>query len=647
MHDGFPNRAMIKPALLVMTTALVIAAIEWGRLSGTIVPIPFLLLYSSVVVSGGAAGKLAGGLSGGLAAAYIVHAATIGFGPRTLTGGEIQILLGSLLYISTGLLLGRVRDQRDRFLDDTRRHEAKLESEILARTENLRKSEEALQSSEEIFRQMAENISEVFWLNSPAKSQVIYVSPAYERIWGRTRQSLYDNPGSFMETIHPEDRDRVQAAFKKQMQGDYDEQYRVIWPDGAVRHIRSRAFPVRNDDGEIYRVAGISEDITEQRHREEQLLQAQKMEAVGQLTGGIAHEFNNLLMVVSGNLELLDRQLADNTPLRRYTSTAMTSVRRGAELTGNLLAFSRKQGLSFVSVKMNELVLGMRDMLQRILGETMDLRTELAKDLWWITADPGQIENALLNLALNARHAMPNGGTIIVRTSNRTVDARTLDADCTPGDYVTLEVIDTGSGMPPEVIEHAFEPFFTTKGVGEGTGLGLSMVHGFARQSGGFAEIESQVGKGSCIRVSLPRASGPVVEPNKSTEGIPQAGSLGATVLVVEDDPDVREIAAGILTEIGCISIAVEDGKTALSFLNERQDIDVLFTDVVLPGDMSGPDIAMEARRMAPGIKVVFTSGYSDGEIPDMALDEGQGWFIRKPYRRSELANLLNRVMQS
>ncbi|NQU70654.1 MAG: response regulator [Rhodospirillales bacterium] len=376
--------------------------------------------------------------------------------------------------------------------------------------------------------------------------------------------------------------------------------------------------------------------------------QSQKMEAVGQLTGGIAHEFNNLLMVIVGNLERTADQVTDNNALKSLSS-AMGGAMRAAELTNQLLAFSRKQELKSQHVDLNALVLGLRDMLQQTLGETVSVDAELADGIWPILADPSLLESALLNLSLNARDAMPAGGMITVTTSNRNVDARlnTEHPDVAPGDYVMLEVADTGIGIGPEVLGHVFEPFFTTKDVGEGTGLGLSMVHGFVEQSGGFLDIESQVGQGTRIRIYLPRAAEPEDNTAPGESKATKFPSVSATVLVVEDDPGVRKIAVGHLSHFGCTIIEAEDGKTALSRLEECQDINVLFTDVVLPGGMSGADIAAEARRKNPGLKVVFTSGYPDGEVNDLASNDAKSWFIRKPYRRSELAELIDKVVQS
>jgi signal transduction histidine kinase/CheY-like chemotaxis protein len=380
---------------------------------------------------------------------------------------------------------------------------------------------------------------------------------------------------------------------------------------------------------------------------ENKLRQSQKMEAVGQLTGGIAHEFNNLLMVIVGNLERTAKQVADHNA-QMFLSSAMSSAMRGAELTRQLLTFSRKQDLKTEPIDMNALVGVLRNMLQRALGETVSVIFKPVDGTWLVLADRSLMESTLLNLSLNARDAMPNGGNITISVSNRVVvpELTSKHADAAPGDYVMLEVSDTGSGITPKDLEHVFEPFFTTKDVGEGTGLGLSMILGFAEQSGGFVDIESQLDRGTKVRVYLPRTMEAAIasEPGKTTDA--HVPSMNATVLVVEDDPDVREIVVGIISELGCTVIEAEDGKAALRYLDDRQDIDVMFTDVVLPGGLSGPDIVNKARIRIPDLKVILTSGYPDGENNDWTNDE-HPWFLRKPYRRTELAELFKKVLQT
>jgi len=388
------------------------------------------------------------------------------------------------------------------------------------------------------------------------------------------------------------------------------------------------------------------QDITALKQREETLRKAQKMEAVGQLTGGVAHEFNNLLMVIVGNLEMSMASAPDDQT-QKYLSTAMRGAMRGAKLTRQLLAFSRKQELNLEPVDLNGLVAGMREMLQRTLGETVSVETDLADSIWPIFVDAGQVEGALLNLSLNAFDAMPGGGRIVIRTSNRPLSAKAVEAHSAvdAGDFVTLEVTDDGDGIPPEVLDRVFEPFFTTKDVGEGTGLGLSMVHGFVEQSGGFVEIESKPDHGTKILINLPRADSSARTDIDNGPETNAMHSTGTTVLVVEDDPDVRDLVVLLLTELGCTIVEAEDGHAALRQLDAREDIELLFTDVVLPHGMSGPDVAREAVARRPDLKIVFTSGYPEQELGRFGPGDEKHRIIRKPYRKAELAEMLSDIM--
>lgn len=429
---------------------------------------------------------------------------------------------------------------------------------------------------------------------------------------------------------------------------DADVSFEMPGEPGIRHHFIVARFPVPDSEGEINSIGAVIVEVTDRKHAEDQLRQAQKMEAVGQLTGGIAHEFNNLLMVIVGNLERTEDQITDDGA-RNSLSSAMGGAMRAAELTNQLLAFSRKQNLKVENVDLNALVRDIREMLQRTLGETVVVDTKFADEIWPALVDKSMMESALLNLALNARDAMSRGGRITITTSNQSVDGKLFAKipDIAPGDYVKLEVSDTGTGIAPENLEHVFEPFFTTKDVGKGTGLGLSMVLGFAKQSGGFVDIESQEGKGTSITIYLPRAAEQSNDLATEKQSKEQVLLTGSTVLVVEDDPDVRQIVMESLTELGPTIIEAKDGKTALSQIDEHPEIDVLFTDVVLPGGMSGYDIADVARRNIPTIKIILTSGYPEGEIDKSAPNDEQSWFIRKPYRKAELAELFSQVMRS
>ena len=377
------------------------------------------------------------------------------------------------------------------------------------------------------------------------------------------------------------------------------------------------------------------------------LSQAQKMEAVGQLTGGIAHDFNNLLTVILGNAEFLVDDLADRPDSRELAQSMVEAAERGADLTRSLLAFARRQPLAPQAIDANRLVRGMEGLLRRTLGDHIEYRFMLGTDLWPAIVDPAQLESAVLNLALNARDAMPSGGALTIETSCAHLDDAYAGqhAEVRPGDYVMIAVSDSGTGMTPDVLAHAFEPFFTTKEVGKGTGLGLSMVYGFVRQTGGHIKLYSELGQGTTVKLYLPRADAPVTaaEPARSV----LARGTGEVVLAVEDNDLVRSHVASELKALGYTVIPAASGAEALHVVHDRERrIDMLFTDVVMPGGLSGPDLARLALEVRPELKVLYTSGYTENSvIHNGRLDAGVQ-LLTKPYRRQELARKLREVLE-
>ncbi|BBP70686.1 hypothetical protein PHLH6_26900 [Pseudomonas sp. Seg1] len=379
----------------------------------------------------------------------------------------------------------------------------------------------------------------------------------------------------------------------------------------------------------------VEERTAQLRHNEEALRQSQKMEAVGQLTGGIAHDFNNMLTGIIGSLELLRRRLARGRTedLDSLIDLGVTSANRAAGLTHRLLAFSRRQSLDSKAVQMNTLVLSMGELLQRSLNESIQLDMRLDEKLWVAEADPNQLESALLNLVINARDAMPEGGRLVVETSNQVLDRDFTEAypNLEPGDYVMLSVTDNGSGMPQSVISRAFDPFFTTKPIGQGTGLGLSMIYGFSKQSRGHVSIDSEIDQGTTVKLYLPRFRGEELEqPTSNCEQAPQA-IHGETVLIVEDDPAVRLLVSSVLSELGYAFVEAGDADGAVPILNSAQRIDLLISDVGLPG-MNGRQLAEIGRQYRPGLKVLFITGYAEhAAVRGGFLDSGMQ-MITKPF---------------
>ncbi len=414
------------------------------------------------------------------------------------------------------------------------------------------------------------------------------------------------------------------------------------------------AFPILISVGETVHegqatFVGVIRDLSATKATEDELRHAHRLEAVGQLTGGIAHDFNNLLTVIVGNLEMLEAQLGDDPDKRESIGQALEAAELGAELTGRLLAFARRQPLAPKVINLNDLVTGLSPILRRTLGESIQISTLLAPDLAATLVDPGQVENAVLNLAVNARDAMAGGGVLTIETANAELDEDYAAAllDLEPGFYVQLSITDTGTGMAAEVRARAFEPFFTTKGKGAGTGLGLSQVYGFVKQSGGHARIYSEPGHGTTVNLYLPPAqAAPAAQPvERRAAALPAAS--GEIVLVVEDDPRVRRLTLRRLTELGYGILEAADGQGALDVLAEPGKVDLLFTDMVMPGGISGADLAREAQARRPELKVLFTSGYArDALTPTGEMEEG-ALLLRKPYRLADLAHKLREALES
>jgi PAS domain S-box-containing protein len=505
--------------------------------------------------------------------------------------------------------------------------------EINDRENARQRTEAALLASEERFRQIAENIQEVFWITDPQKQSILYVSPAYAAIWGRSCESLYAHPLAWVEAIHPEDRARVlDAAKTRQAHGTYDEQYRIQRPDSTLRWIHDRAVPIRNAAGEVYRIVGVATDITRQRQLEEEFRQSQKMEAIGQLAGGVAHDFNNILSAVMMQTELALLTPALPAETREFLGDIKSATNRAANLTRQLLAFSRRQVMQSRLLDLNDLVTNLTKMLQRILGEDVRLQLNLHSRPLTLRADAGMLDQVLLNLVVNARDAMPSGGRLYIETSERLIDAAEahLLPDVRPGLYVCLRVTDTGVGIAPDVASRIFEPFFTTKSDGKGTGLGLATVFGIVKQHGGAVQVASELGHGATFSVFLPAAvvsSPPLAEPGKTK---PRGGT--ETILLVEDETSVRMLTRRVLERQGYRVIEARHGLDALNVWKmPHGKIHLLLTDIVMPEGLNGRQLAEQLQLAEPQLRVIFTSGYS----PDIAgreliLREGQN-FLQKP----------------
>ncbi len=403
--------------------------------------------------------------------------------------------------------------------------------------------------------------------------------------------------------------------------------------------IRASGVPFYDKEGNFEGFRGVSSEVTEQKTIEDKLQQSQKMETVGQLTGGIAHDFNNLLAVILGNAELLKENLQNAREINENQVDAILRAgERGAELTQSMLAFSRKQDLQPQTLQLETQVQTMITLLRRTLGETIDIKVNFEEGLWPCKADPGKVENALLNMAINARDAMPDGGTLSIEIKNTLLDEdyANTQSDVEPGKYVMLAVSDTGVGIEADELQHVFEPFYTTKEIGKGTGLGLSMVYGFAQQSKGHVSIYSEPGQGTTLKLYLPQSTD-VVEVLKSGSESPAENAEG-TILVVEDDPDVRSLTVSLLQSLGYKVSEAEDYTSAVNILWNEDNFDLLLTDTILPGKSNGPELADRALEIQPGLKVLFMSGYAEEAFSNHNFTPDSAIFLQKPFHKAELA---------
>jgi two-component system cell cycle sensor histidine kinase/response regulator CckA len=643
---------------------------------------------------------------------------------------------------------------------------------LLSVIEDEKLAGKSLRESEERFRQLAENINEVFWMTNPAMTEILYVSPAYEKIWGRSCESLYASPRQWLEVIHPEDQERiVQAAEGILKSGVYEAEYRIFLPDKTMRWIHDRGFIVRNAAGEVYRIVGTAEDITqrkgtegevrwktafleaqvdssldgilvvddqgkiilknqrlsqlfkisdnivhgdkdevlrqqvinqikspkqfaervdylyghpdeigrdeielvsgavldrysapvrdkageyygriwtfrditEQRKLEAQFRQSQKMEGIGQLAGGVAHDFNNMLAVIQMHSDLLKSAGVLSADQSEFADEIGATVQRAAALTRQLLLFSRREVFQPRDLDLTESITNTTKMLRRTLGETVQMQLKLASQPMFTHADAGMIDQVLLNLAVNARDAMPNGGQLVIETSGVEFDdfAAAKSTQARPGSFVCLSVSDSGCGIPPEILPKIFEPFFTTKDVGKGTGLGLATVFGIAQQHQGWVDVYSELSHGTTFRMYLPRLArngGP-----KSSQTAPTATRGGnETILLVEDDPSLRASVRKALAQLGYRILEAPTGVTALEVWKQNRDeIRLLLTDLVMPDGMTGKELAQHLLQENPKLKVIYMSGYSAEVVgKNFPLMEGDN-FLTKPFQSAKLAQII------
>ena len=509
----------------------------------------------------------------------------------------------------------------------------------------LRQKEEKLASSEERLRIVTELSSDILWEMDPDTEVVWRAAEGVERLGLDPDLAPYSG-GAWIDQVSPEDRERVVSSLSAALEGGADrwrEEYRMQKADGSTLLVQDTAALIRDENGAVTRVVGAVRDITESRRLEDFLRNKQSLESLGKLTGGVAHDFNNMLMIIMGNTEILLDE-TDDPDVRELLDLIQSAARNGAELTSRLLSFARQQPLAPQRMNIAEQMEQIGKLIRHGLPEDITLSVTASEEDLFVEVDPSQLDNALVNLAMNARDAMSEGGLLTLEASSHRVELGAFDNVLAPGDYVRIAMTDSGSGMPPEIASRVFEPFFTTKATGDGTGLGLSMVYGFANQSGGHAFVETAPDKGTTVCIFLPKIE-PFQDENKSrgTE-YPFPRDSAAKILIVEDEGQVRRYVEKLFEAEGYSVLSASNGPDAMALLDLHEDIDLLFTDIVMPGGMNGLELAEKARRRLPGIKVIFSSGYASMRTLGDSFDPGSDILLLKPYTRMELAKALERV---
>jgi PAS domain S-box-containing protein len=525
-----------------------------------------------------------------------------------------------------------------------------LETRVEERARQITETFARLDESERRFRLFVEGVLDYAIFMLDPDGHVTNWNAGAQRIKGYTAAEIIGQHFSRFYTDEDQTRDVPGYALRTAIRaGTFEAEGWRVRKGGGKFWASVVITAIRDDSGKLLGFSKVTRDLTEKRAAEEQLRQAQKMEAIGQLTGGVAHDFNNLLTVIGGSLETLQRHsIPESDDSHRLIRAAMRGVERATNLTHRLLAFSRRQPLDPKPLDLNRLVIGMSDLMSRTLGEHVTIETVLSGGLWRVSADPNEVENAVLNLAVNARDAMLSGGRLTIETANTHLDEAYAAAheEVRAGQYAMLAVTDTGAGIPREIIGKVFDPFFTTKKLGEGTGLGLSQVYGFIKQSGGHVKIYSEPGEGTTVRMYLPRLLTPDMAPDEERKpGMAPTAAESETILVVEDDADVRAYSTEILRELGYDVVEAAEGDTALALIATQPQIKLLFTDVGLPGPFNGRQLADEARTRRADLKVLFTTGYARNAIVHQGrLDPGVDLIV-KPFTYAALAAKIRAVL--
>jgi PAS domain S-box-containing protein len=512
-----------------------------------------------------------------------------------------------------------------------------------------RRVEQERDRNRDLLDRIIDNIPVTVFVKDARSLRYVLINRAGEKLWGLPREQLVGKTPH--EVFDEETADAIVANDREMLKSQAEfhvPEHAINTPRNGVRLVTSKRICMRDQTDELQYLLVVTEDMTERKGVEDQLRQAQKMEAVGNLTGGVAHDFNNLLTVIIGNLDLLRDDVAGNPAAEQKIETILQASERGSDLTRLMLAFSRRQPLRSEPVDVNRLISNTTRLLSRTLGEEISIEVRPGAGVEHALVDESQLETALLNISINARDAMPEGGMLSIATRNAELDAdyAALHPGVAPGAYVEIEIADTGAGMPPDVVERIFEPFFTTKAVGKGTGLGLSMVYGFMKQSNGHISVYSEVGQGTVFKLFLP-----VAQRAESQARLPAAleqparHSSDAVILAVDDNPDVRATVVVQLEGLGYRVREADNAHSALEILDSVERIDLLFTDIIMPGGLNGKELATKARSKRPDLKVLFTSGFPGTSTgPGTRFDDGDV-LLSKPYRKHDLAKAVEEIL--
>ncbi len=563
----------------------------------------------------------------------------------SLNSAKDAINIGAFAYIEKGQDPSELLRHIDRAMRSQLDQYAKeLEAAVAERTASL-------QEREERFRQLAEHIHEVFWLSSADKTQYFYVSPAYETVWGRSCSSLYDDPTSYWEAIHPDDRERLTNALSKQIDGTYCEEFRVVRFDGSIRWIQSRAFPIRNEEGTVYRIAGVEEDITNRKRAEEalktterQYRQSSKMEAIGTLAGGIAHDFNNILMAILGYTELALATVPKESRTNRNLQEVLTAGHRAKHLVKQILTFSRQSGQERQSIDIHLIVKEALKLLRATIPSTIEIRQNILSQSAAM-ADPTQIQQVIVHLCTNAEYAMRESGSLLeITLEDVTIkDPVAMNRpDLKPGPYIRLTIKDDGPGIPHELIERIFDPFFTTKPIGEGSGMGLAVVHGIVTTHEGAILVDSVVGEGTTIDVYLPTIRAAIWDAFSDEGPIPSGKE---SILFIDDEETIVRLGQELLSHLGyTVEIQTSSVDALALFRTNPHRFDLVITDQTMP-TMAGDALARELLKIRPNLPIILCTGFSHAVSAEKAKSIGIRGYLMKPLAIRDLAPIIRHIL--